>query len=288
MNLAPNPVLYCLSSLLYLVIATHAWWPQWRSQPRALAQAPLPGPAPWFERIGLLVALVLHGVLLYQTMFAEHLLHFGFAYALSVMLWLGVLLYWLESFALRMPALPLLLLPLAGGAVLLPWVFPGSAGFVATEAWGFRLHLLAAMAAYSLLTIAALHAVLMTAQERRLHAAPQARAGVWARLLEGLPPLLTMEKMLFRMLTLGFVLLTLTLLSGIVFAEALWQRAFRVDHKTVFAVLSWLLFGALLAGRWWYGWRGRMALRWTLAGFAALMLAYVGSRFVLEVILHRI
>ncbi len=248
----------------------------------------MPGPAPWFERIGLLVALVLHGVLLYQTMFAEHLLHFGFAYALSVMLWLGVLLYWLESFALRMPALPLLLLPLAGGAVLLPWVFPGSAGFVATEAWGFRLHLLAAMAAYSLLTIAALHAVLMTAQERRLHAAPQARAGVWARLLEGLPPLLTMEKMLFRMLTLGFVLLTLTLLSGIVFAEALWQRAFRVDHKTVFAVLSWLLFGALLAGRWWYGWRGRMALRWTLAGFAALMLAYVGSRFVLEVILHRI
>ncbi|TAK90713.1 MAG: inner membrane protein YpjD [Burkholderiaceae bacterium] len=284
MNLASNPVLYCLVSILYLALAAHAGWRQHVSREMADGRSMA---AVWLERIGLLVALLLHGILLVQTMFADQLLHFGFAYALSTMLWLGVLFYWLESFAVRLTALPLLLLPLAAAAALLPWMFPGGTGFVATDAWGFRLHLLAAILAYSLLTMAALHAVLMTAQERRLHAAPSARASAWSRVLESLPPLLTMEKMLFRMLTLGFVLLTLTLLSGVLFAEVLWHRAFHLDHKTVFAVLSWLIFGALLLGRYRYGWRGRRALRWTLAGFAALMLAYVGSRFVLEVILHR-
>jgi ABC-type uncharacterized transport system permease subunit len=85
----------------------------------------------------------------------------------------------------------------------------------------------------------------------------------------------------------GFFFLTLTLVTGIVFSETLFGQAMRFNHKTVFAVASWVIFGALLAGRYFYGWRGRVALRWTLAGFIALLLAYVGSRFVLEVILRR-
>lgn len=248
------------------------------------------GGVSWLEQCGILLALLLHGGLLHQTMFTSEGLHFGFAYALSAMLWLGVMLYWLESLTLALSILPVLLLPLAGVCVLLPWPFPGSVGFVAADSWGFRLHLLTAILAYSLFTIAALHAILMMAQEHRLHQAPQtqAQAGVWQRLLDTLPPLLAMEKMLFRMLTIGFLLLTLTLVTGALFAEVIWQRAFKLDHKTVFAVSSWLIFGALLVGRWNYGWRGRIALRWTLTGFAALILAYVGSRFVLEVVLHRI
>jgi ABC-type uncharacterized transport system permease subunit len=85
----------------------------------------------------------------------------------------------------------------------------------------------------------------------------------------------------------GFAFLTLTLFTGIVFSETLFGKAIRFDHKTVFAIASWFIFAALLAGRYLYGWRGRVALRWTLAGFVALLLAYVGSRFVLEVILRR-
>ena len=85
----------------------------------------------------------------------------------------------------------------------------------------------------------------------------------------------------------AFVFLTLTLVTGIAFSETLFGRALRADHKTVFAVLSWLTFGLLLAGRVLYGWRGRTALRWTLSGFMMLLFAYVGSRFVLEVLLHR-
>jgi ABC-type uncharacterized transport system permease subunit len=96
-----------------------------------------------------------------------------------------------------------------------------------------------------------------------------------------------MEALLFRLIGIAFVLLTLTVTSGVVFSETLFGQAFRLDHKTVFAIISWLLFGALLIGRRVWGWRGRVALRWTLAGFSTLLLAYVGSRFVVEVVLER-
>ena len=88
-------------------------------------------------------------------------------------------------------------------------------------------------------------------------------------------------------LLLLWLVLTLTFAAGIAFSESIFGRAMRFDHKTVFIVLSWIIFGWLLLGRWRYGWRGRTAFRWTLAGFVMLMLAYPGSRFVLEVILGR-
>jgi ABC-type uncharacterized transport system permease subunit len=146
------------------------------------------------------------------------------------------------------------------------------------------------MLAYSLFTLAALHALLMAVVERRLHGGAGAkRTGLQPMngLLANLPPLLTLEALLFRIIGLGFVLLTLTLVSGAVFSETLFDQAIRLNHKTLFAIVSWLIFAALLAGRYFYGWRGRVALRWTLAGFITLLLAYVGSRFVLEVVLQR-
>jgi ABC-type uncharacterized transport system permease subunit len=114
------------------------------------------------------------------------------------------------------------------------------------------------------------------------------RSGGWlSNWFETLPPLLTMEKLLFRLIGAGFVLLTATLVSGILFSEQLIDRPLSLDHKTVFAILSWLMFGALLTARKISGWRGRAALRWVIASFIALLLAYVGSRFVFEVLLHR-
>jgi ABC-type uncharacterized transport system permease subunit len=153
------------------------------------------------------------------------------------------------------------------------------------------------MLAYSLFTIGALHAMLMALLEGTLHGGkrrdgagqgPHAGgAGLLAGPLSSLPPLLTLERLLFRILGLGFVLLTLTLATGALFSEEVFGKAFRFNHKTLFAVISWLIFAALLAGRWRYGWRGRKALRWTLGGFVTLLLAYAGSRFVLEVVLGR-
>ena len=102
-----------------------------------------------------------------------------------------------------------------------------------------------------------------------------------------MPPLQTMEELLFQLVAVGFVLLTLTLISGALFSEQLFGRAFVFTHHVVLSMAAWLVFGILLAGHWRRGWRGRSAARWTLAGFALLLLGYFGSRFVLEVLLGR-
>ncbi|HAJ12158.1 MAG TPA: cytochrome C assembly protein, partial [Comamonadaceae bacterium] len=99
-------------------------------------------------------------------------------------------------------------------------------------------------------------------------------------------PLLTLERLTFRFVTAGFVLLTATLLAGGWFSESLNER-WVWNHKTIFSVLSWLTVGILLLGRWRLGWRGRTAIRTLYLGAGFLLLGYVGSRFVLEVILHR-
>ena len=96
-----------------------------------------------------------------------------------------------------------------------------------------------------------------------------------------------METFLFRIITAGFILLSLTLASGMAFSQELFAQPLQFNHKTVFAIISWCIFAALLGGRVVYGWRGKVALRWTIAGFMTLFLAYFGSKFVLEVILHR-
>ena len=108
-----------------------------------------------------------------------------------------------------------------------------------------------------------------------------------SELLQKLPPLLTMEALLFRIIWGGFILLTLTLITGVIFSEELFGKPAQFNHKTLFGFVSWLIFAALLGGRHVYGWRGRIAVRWTLAGFLSLVLAYVGTKFVLEVILGR-
>ena len=172
------------------------------------------------------------------------------------------------------------MLPLAALAVPLPAFFPGLVSSAAhAQAVEFRLHLALAMVAYSLFVIALLHATLMAVVERQLHRKSDARPRRRCRRCS------RWSGCCFRVIGAAFVFLTLTLATGIVFSETLFGRALPFDHKTVFAVLSWMTFGLLLAGRWLYGWRGRTALRWTLTGFVMLLLAYVGSRFVLEVLL---
>jgi ABC-type uncharacterized transport system permease subunit len=265
---------------MYVGLAWHFWHTRWQ---RARSLAPgdegKRGLRAW-ERAAILAPVALHAWLLYQGVFSRDL-RFGFAQALSVMMLLGVLVYWIESLFYDLEGMLPLVLPLAALAVPLPALFPGLVLTGAhTQAAEFRLHLTLAMFAYGLFVIALLHATLMAVAERQLH-----RRGTSA--FPNLPPLLTLETLLFRMIGAAFVLLTLTLLTGVAFSETLFGRALRADHKTVFALLSWLTFGLLLAGRLRYGWRGRTALRWTLTGFVMLLLAYVGSRFVLEVLLGR-
>jgi ABC-type uncharacterized transport system permease subunit len=262
-------------------LAWHFWNTRWRRRETAAAPASSTAGLQAWERAAIVIPLGLHGWTLYASLFDAAELRFGFAHALSAMTWLAVALVWFESFFYRLDGMEPLVLPLAAVAVPLPALFPGLASSGAyAQAGAFRLHLVLAMIAYGLFVIALLHAMLMAVAERQLH-----RKSHFS--LITLPPLLTLEKLLFRVIAAAFLFLTLTLATGIAFSETLFGRALRADHKTVFAVLSWLTFGLLLAGRWLYGWRGRTATRWTLTGFVLLILAYVGSRFVLEVVLHR-
>lgn len=234
------------------------------------------------------LAWALHGAALWSDAFAPDSLRIGFAIMLSAALWVSVAAYWVENRNFALDGLRRLVMPFAFGAALLPVLFPGALMPLQGQSSAFGWHVAVAVLAYSTLTIAAFHAVLMALQETRLHARTVTAGSGWlGGALDQLPALLTMEKLLFRLIGIGFVLLTLTVLSGVVFSEQLFGRAMRWDHKNVFALLSWMLFAALLAGRRWRGWRGKTALRFTLAGFATLALAYVGSRFVLEVVLQR-
>lgn len=233
----------------------------------------------------------LHGVGLWMEIIMPDALRLGFAVMLSAALWVSVAAYWIENRHAALDSLRILVLPVASVVVLLPIAFPGSVVALEHKSILFPWHVAISMLAYSTLTIAAFHAVLMALQESRLHtrrSLPDAGNDAWyAAAIDRLPALLTMEKMLFRLIVIGFVLLSLTVLSGIIFSEQLFGKPLKWDHKTVFTLLSWIVFGVLLAGRYWRGWRGKTALSFTLTGFVTLLLAYVGSRFVLEVVLHR-
>jgi ABC-type uncharacterized transport system permease subunit len=219
-------------------------------------------------------------------MLANGTLRVGFAFMLSAALWISVAAYWIENRNFALDGMRRMVMPCAAVAAILPLLFPGNLMPVQAQSPAFAWHVAVAVMAYSTLTIAAFHAVLMALQEASLHTRSTKKRWLGSA-IDQLPALLTMEKLLFRMIWIGFILLTLTVLSGLVFSEQLFGKALRWDHKNVFALLSWLLFAALLAGRRWRGWRGKTALRFTLAGFATLALAYVGSRFVFEVVLHR-
>ncbi|MDR2614804.1 MAG: cytochrome c biogenesis protein CcsA [Candidatus Accumulibacter sp.] len=266
---------HIVAALSYAGLGYHFWHTRWNDTGKPLAPLPM---QPW-ERGAIALVLLVHGGALYMALIEGGNLRFSFSLAVSLMLWLAVLIYWLESFRSRMDGMQPMVLPLAAMSAILPVVFPQTHEIVHAEVLGFRIHFLAAMLAYSLFTVSALNAVFMAFIERRLH----------HRTLDhrpaSLPSILSMEILLFRLIGIAFSLLTLTLVSGLAFSEQIFGKAFVFDHMTSFALVSWIIFAALLFGRHNYGWRGKVALRWTLAGFFSLILAYIGSRFILEVLL---
>lgn len=269
---------HILAALIYGALGLHFWNTRWREGEHQCVACPM---QPW-ERAAIAAALLLHAWGLYDGLFADIGMRFSFSFALSLMMWLAVLIYWLESFMARMEGLQPMVLPLAAACTMLPVLFPYVHLVAHAGATGFKLHFLAAMLAYSLLTLSALHAIFMGFTENALHKRSLKRS------LASLPPLMAMESLLFRMLSIGFILLTLTVGSGVFFSEEIFGKPLNIDHKTIFAFASWGIFATLLVGRHAWGWRGKRALRWTLAGFSLLILAYVGSRFVGEVILGRL
>jgi ABC-type uncharacterized transport system permease subunit len=279
--MSPGIVFHAVAALAYAVLAASLW--------RRLAGADGIEHAGRVARVCLLGALFLHGVALYGSILGRDYLFIGWAIALSAAIWLGLVIFWLESLVVRIDGLLLLLLPAAAFVCALAGAFPqGQMVPHANNTW-LRVHLLIALVAYGLMTVAAIQAMLMALLDRHLHRPldPANGANLMGKVLDVQPPLLMQERLLFRIIAVGFVVLTLTVCTGSIASYILTHRLLPFDHKTVFTLLSWLTFGVLLLGRYRKGWRGRVALRWTLSGFALLLLSYTGSRFVLEMLLHR-
>jgi len=258
---------YLATTLIYIWVAIHFW------------RNPIPAQSSSRWHSGLIaLGLLMHGGLLYQDIFIGDI-NLNIANALSLILWLTVLIYWIADFKHELQSLQALVLPPAALAILLQAKFHNNVVVAFANDTLFVTHIVIAMLAYSLFTFAALHALLMAAAERTLHQKTSLLN------LAKFPPLMTMENLLFKVIGLGFLLLTFTLVSGMLFSEQIFHQALKFNHKNIFTIISWLIFASLLIGRARYGWRGRTAIRWTLTGFAVLLLAYVGSKFVLEVLI---
>ena len=267
--------------LLYpAVVAAYlaATWLEWRQLAQTPEHAsPARTVAQWLPAF----ALAGHAVLVSSVVFGGGRVDLSLANALSAVAGLIALFAWLGSRAGALPGVAVIALPVAAVAAVLPLPFANPHPMsIADEPWA-ALHIAVALTAYAMLIVAGVQALLLIGVERRLH------RGVAARGAAAMPPLLTLERFLFRLVGVGYALLTLTLLSGIVFSEELFGKPLTMTHKVVFSVLGWLAFGAVLVGRYRYGWRGKVALRWILAGSVLLLLAYIGSKFVFEAILHR-
>lgn len=253
------------------------------SRPQTSLAEPLPKQAAkparnWYWYLGLL-AMLLHATLLYLDLHTPEGVKLSFFNAASLIMWVMALLWVLSVRVKPVESLGLVLFPLAALSILLAALFPSHSTLHASLQFGTKLHILSSILAYSLLFLGAVQAVFLALQEKQLR---RKHPGL---VMRRLPPLQVMEQLLFQMLTGGFLLLTASLLSGAMFLEDIFAQ--HLVHKTILSMLAWGIFALLLWGRWRYGWRGRTAVRWTLIGFTVLMLAYFGSKLVLELILQR-
>ena len=226
------------------------------------------------------VALLLHAFVLHHTIITDQGYDLGFYHAFSLMSWVVVLLVLLTVLIRPTENLAIVFLPFTALALILEQVFSSDHMISDHASIGLRMHVVLSISAYSLLAIAAVQSIILAVQEYQLrhkHPVPSLRL---------FPPMQTMEEFLIQLLAIGFFLLSLSLATGLMFVHNIMAQ--HLAHKIVFSILAWLLFGLVLLGRWRRGWRGKTLIRWTLGGFISLMLAYFGSKLVLELILNRV
>ena len=231
----------------------------------------------WGARAQVL-ALILHGLSLAAAFGLEadagQGIRWGFAPVLSLTAWLVLTVHFTESRFVPISGLRRIFALVGAASVLLALVFPGDVVIVSYSAYA-PLHWTLGIAAYALFGVAVVHAAMLDAAERQMR--QKDGAGLMGM------PLLSLERLTFLFVEAGFVVLTLAIVIGLL-TVVHWRWG---DHKTVLSLASWLTFAALIVGRRTRGWRGRQATRWVYAGAVLMLLAYVGSRFVFEVVLQR-
>ena len=226
------------------------------------------------------IALALHGASAWHSLQSPEGINLGFFKISSLIFWIINLAYIVSLLWRPLENLLVILFPLAGLSVLVSTLAPGNASPLETISPGLLFHIGSSVLAYAVLTIAACQAAVVSVQDHQL------RHRHAMGLVQILPPLELMESMLFEIIWVGLALLTLSIASGMVFLEDMFAQ--HLVHKTVLSICAWWVFSILLWGHHRLGWRSQTAARFTLGGFAVLMLAYFGSKLVLELILQRV
>lgn len=248
----------------------------WRSHRAPISQAS--------DKRGLMlvlwtIACLIHALHLYPQTFTSQGLNLTFYNAVSLVLFIISALILILSITKNHEYLGLFLFPIVIVSIALTIIKPEIT--IATSSLrGLQVHILFSLFAFSVLTISAIQSILLFNQDRHL------RNAELEGITRALPPLHETEKFMFQTIAIGFVLLSIALLTGFLFLENMFEQ--HIAHKTILSILAWLLFAVLLWGRWKFGWRGQTAIRWTLGGFAFLILAYLGSKFVQEILLNRV
>lgn len=241
-------------------------------------QQNVPADFRWPTGALMFVGLIVHSYVLHQAIFLDSVLNLSIISVGSLTSWTAVLILLLASLTRPLQNLGIAVLPVAALTIVLGWLSPGEPVLSRPMTTLQSVHIIISLLAYSLIFLAALQSVLLLLQERHLR---KHQPGVFVRVL---PPMETMEFLMFWMIYVGLALLTLTVISGVFFSEALFGNPLTFTHHTVLSIAAWAVFAILVIGHWRFGWRGRTAVRWTLIGFGLLILAYYGSKFVYEVL----
>lgn len=256
-------------SILLYAVATGLLLKQWLATKNGLNKQPLYAAA---------IAVIFHAISLYSIIFTVQGVDIGFFSALTFTAWLMSTLLVIASFSLPIGCLGLLVYPFA--LITLVLRISSEQQHILTDllAPGLQTHILFSLLAYSLLSIAVAQAILLYIQDKYLHNKHP------SGFLHSLPSLETMEIMLFRIIGLGVIALSVSLLSGFLYLDDMFAQ--HLVHKTILSLIAWLIFVVLLWGHYKFGWRGKMAIKMSMSGFVLLMLAYFGSKFVIELVLH--
>lgn len=223
-------------------------------------------------------AVIFHADIVARHIFTDEGLQMGITHVASLATWFIACLLLLAAVKKPVENLGLIIMPMGALTLIVEYIYPVS-HLVSTHAQqGLGVHILLSILAYSLFGLAIVQAMILSIQERHLH---NRHPG---GLIRTFPPMETMETLLIQMITIGFALQTTSLLSGFVYLDDMFAQ--KMVHKTVLSLTAWSIFAVLLFGRWQYGWRGKTVVHWTVAGFIALLLAYFGSKYVIEILLE--
>ena len=257
-------------SILLYAAATGLLLRQWITQKKNSDNSPLYAAA---------FAIIFHAVALQNIISTPQGIDIGFFSALTFTAWLMATLLVIASFSLPIGCLGLLVYPFALVTLILRFISDQQHLLTNVLEPGLQTHILFSLLAYSLLSISVAQAILLAIQDKYLHNKHP------SGFLHSLPSLESMEIMLFRIIALGVIALSVSLLSGFFYLDDMFAQ--HLAHKTILSLIAWSIFVVLLWGHYKFGWRGKTAIKWSISGFTLLMLAYFGSKFVIELVLHQ-